>query len=167
LHFRVGTRIPSRLPALSRCGRSFRRCRLRRLRQAHAQVRHTSEAAADAQPDCYNRQLPSREICDMWFTSARRDADGIARRALRQYAGESVIVYSPTIRRVEETVEFLEGAGLRRFRITRKWKRRCGGRIRNAGCRTRLGCWWGRLHLGWASTSGGAGGDSSVVAEVD
>ncbi len=29
-------------------------------------------------------------------------------RALRHYAGESVIVYSPTIRRVEETVEYLE-----------------------------------------------------------
>jgi ATP-dependent DNA helicase RecQ len=34
-------------------------------------------------------------------------------RALRQYAGESVIVYSPTIRRVEETVEYLEENGIR------------------------------------------------------
>jgi ATP-dependent DNA helicase RecQ len=34
-------------------------------------------------------------------------------RALRQYAGESVIVYSPTIRRVEETVEYLEESGIR------------------------------------------------------
>ena len=33
-------------------------------------------------------------------------------RALRQYAGESVIVYSPTIRRVEETVEYLEESGI-------------------------------------------------------
>jgi len=33
-------------------------------------------------------------------------------RALRQYAGESVIVYSPTIRRVEETVEYLEENGI-------------------------------------------------------
>ncbi len=33
-------------------------------------------------------------------------------RALRQYAGESVIVYSPTIRRVEETVEYLEETGI-------------------------------------------------------
>jgi ATP-dependent DNA helicase RecQ len=33
-------------------------------------------------------------------------------RALRQYAGESVIVYSPTIRRVEETVEYLEECGI-------------------------------------------------------
>jgi ATP-dependent DNA helicase RecQ len=32
--------------------------------------------------------------------------------ALRQYAGESVIVYSPTIRRVEETVEYLEENGI-------------------------------------------------------
>jgi ATP-dependent DNA helicase RecQ len=32
--------------------------------------------------------------------------------ALRQYAGESVIVYSPTIRRVEETVEYLEESGI-------------------------------------------------------
>ncbi|MGD0791554.1 MAG: RecQ family ATP-dependent DNA helicase [Terriglobales bacterium] len=33
-------------------------------------------------------------------------------RALRHYAGESVIVYSPTIRRVEETVECLEENGI-------------------------------------------------------
>jgi ATP-dependent DNA helicase RecQ len=33
-------------------------------------------------------------------------------RALRHYAGESVIVYSPTIRRVEETVEYLEESGI-------------------------------------------------------
>jgi ATP-dependent DNA helicase RecQ len=33
-------------------------------------------------------------------------------RALRHYAGESVIVYSPTIRRVEETVEYLEENGI-------------------------------------------------------
>ncbi len=33
-------------------------------------------------------------------------------RALRQYAGESVIVYSPTIKRVEETVEYLEESGI-------------------------------------------------------
>jgi ATP-dependent DNA helicase RecQ len=33
-------------------------------------------------------------------------------RALRHYAGESVIVYSPTIRRVEETVEYLEDSGI-------------------------------------------------------
>jgi len=33
-------------------------------------------------------------------------------RALRQYAGDSVIVYSPTIRRVEETVEYLEESGI-------------------------------------------------------
>jgi ATP-dependent DNA helicase RecQ len=32
--------------------------------------------------------------------------------ALRHYAGESVIVYSPTIRRVEETVEYLEESGI-------------------------------------------------------
>ncbi|MGB8014232.1 MAG: RecQ family ATP-dependent DNA helicase [Terriglobales bacterium] len=33
-------------------------------------------------------------------------------RALQHYAGESVIVYSPTIRRVEETVEYLEENGI-------------------------------------------------------
>jgi ATP-dependent DNA helicase RecQ len=33
-------------------------------------------------------------------------------RALRHYAGDSVIVYSPTIRRVEETVEYLEESGI-------------------------------------------------------
>ena len=33
-------------------------------------------------------------------------------RALKHYAGESVIVYSPTIRRVEETVEYLEETGI-------------------------------------------------------
>ena len=34
-------------------------------------------------------------------------------RALRHYSGQSVIVYSPTIRRVEETVEYLEESGIR------------------------------------------------------
>jgi len=33
-------------------------------------------------------------------------------RALRQYTDESVIVYSPTIKRVEETVEYLEESGI-------------------------------------------------------
>ena len=33
-------------------------------------------------------------------------------RALHHYTGESVIVYSPTIRRVEETVEYLEESGI-------------------------------------------------------
>ena len=33
-------------------------------------------------------------------------------RALRQYSGASVIVYSPTIKRVEETVEYLEESGI-------------------------------------------------------
>jgi len=33
-------------------------------------------------------------------------------RALRHYAGESVIVYSPTIRRMQETVEYLEESGI-------------------------------------------------------
>jgi ATP-dependent DNA helicase RecQ len=42
---------------------------------------------------------------------ARTQMDLLA-RALRQYAGESVIVYSPTIRRVEETVEYLEENGI-------------------------------------------------------
>ena len=37
---------------------------------------------------------------------------GLLSRALRHYAGESVIVYSPTIRRVEETVEALEEGGI-------------------------------------------------------
>jgi ATP-dependent DNA helicase RecQ len=33
-------------------------------------------------------------------------------RALRNYAGSNVIVYAPTINRVEETVDFLEGQGI-------------------------------------------------------
>src|SRR6266403_232457 len=42
---------------------------------------------------------------------ARTQMEFLARE-LRQYAGESVIVYSPTIRRVEETVEYLEESGI-------------------------------------------------------
>ncbi len=33
-------------------------------------------------------------------------------RALRKYSGSNVIVYAPTIRRVEETVDYLEEKGI-------------------------------------------------------
>ncbi len=46
------------------------------------------------------------------MSAKRRTQMELLGRALRHYAGESVIVYSPTIRRVEETVEYLEESGI-------------------------------------------------------
>ena len=40
------------------------------------------------------------------------NADGVAQPGVAALRGESVIVYSPTIRRVEETVEYLEESGI-------------------------------------------------------
>src|SRR6201999_1025891 len=42
-------------------------------------------------------------------------------RALRAYGDSNLIVYAPTIRTVEETVDFLEAKGFQRLRITGRW----------------------------------------------
>ncbi|MGH9702701.1 MAG: helicase-related protein, partial [Candidatus Acidiferrales bacterium] len=41
-----------------------------------------------------------------------RTQNNLLLRALRNYAGENVIIYAPTIRRVEQTVDFLEERGI-------------------------------------------------------
>jgi len=75
-------------------------------------------------------------------------------RALRHYAGESVIVYSPTIRRVEETVEYLEESGIAAIPYHAKMEssmRRQNQETMDVG--RSAWCWWERSPLGWASTN--------------
>jgi ATP-dependent DNA helicase RecQ len=42
-------------------------------------------------------------------------------KALRAHAGNNVIIYAPTIAKVDETVDFLAESGIRRFLITARW----------------------------------------------
>ena len=78
---------------------------------------------------------------------------GLLLDALRHYAGSNVIVYAPTIVRVEETVDFLEEQGIPAHCVSRQdGNRRRAGGIRSAGCRTKCAYWWARSPSGWAST---------------
>jgi ATP-dependent DNA helicase RecQ len=63
-------------------------------------------------PDCYIASFHRENLRYVVQECEARTQLEMLSRALRHYAGESVIVYSPTIRRVEETVEYLEENGI-------------------------------------------------------
>jgi ATP-dependent DNA helicase RecQ len=63
-------------------------------------------------PDCYIASFHRKNLSYVVHECEARTQMELLSRALRHYAGESVIVYSPTIRRVEETVEYLEESGI-------------------------------------------------------
>jgi ATP-dependent DNA helicase RecQ len=63
-------------------------------------------------PDLYIASFHRKNLRYVAHECEARTQMDLLVRALRQYAGESVIVYSPTIRRVEETVEYLEESGI-------------------------------------------------------
>jgi len=80
---------------------------------ATRQVRHDIiKQLQMRQPDCYIASFHRENLCYVVHECEARTQMELLGRALRQYAGESVIVYSPTIRRVEETVEYLEESGI-------------------------------------------------------
>ncbi len=80
---------------------------------ATRQVRHDIiKQLQMRQPDCYIASFHRENLCYVVHECEARTQMEMLVRALRQYAGESVIVYSPTIRRVEETVEYLEENGI-------------------------------------------------------
>ncbi len=63
-------------------------------------------------PDLYIASFHRKNLSYVVHECEPRTQMELLSRALRHYAGESVIVYSPTIRRVEETVEYLEESGI-------------------------------------------------------
>ncbi|MGD0414209.1 MAG: RecQ family ATP-dependent DNA helicase [Terriglobales bacterium] len=63
-------------------------------------------------PDLYIASFHRKNLSYVVHECEPRTQMELLGRALRHYAGESVIVYSPTIRRVEETVEYLEESGI-------------------------------------------------------
>jgi ATP-dependent DNA helicase RecQ len=63
-------------------------------------------------PDCYIASFHRSNLRYVVQECEGRTQLELLSRALLHYASESVIVYSPTIRRVEETVEYLEEAGI-------------------------------------------------------
>jgi ATP-dependent DNA helicase RecQ len=80
---------------------------------ATRQVRHDIlKQLQMREPDCYITSFHRENLRDVVHECEARTKMELLGRALRQYAGESVIVYSPTIRRVEETVEYLEENGI-------------------------------------------------------
>jgi ATP-dependent DNA helicase RecQ len=64
------------------------------------------------EPHCYIASFHRENLRYVVHECEARTQLDLLARALRNYAGESVIVYSPTIRRVEETVEYLEENGI-------------------------------------------------------
>ncbi len=80
---------------------------------ATRQVRHDIlKQLQMRQPDCYIASFHRENLRYVVHECEARTQMELLSRALRHYAGESVIVYSPTIRRVEETVEYLEENGI-------------------------------------------------------
>jgi ATP-dependent DNA helicase RecQ len=63
-------------------------------------------------PDCYIASFHRDNLRYVVHECEGRTQMELLVRALSHYAGESVIVYSPTIKRVEEAVEFLEENGI-------------------------------------------------------
>ena len=81
-----------------------------------------------------------------------RNAMGARSRACAgKHSGSNVIVYAPTIARVEETVDFLGEQGIPAI-ATARWTPVPGGATRSAGHRTKCGCWSVRSLSGWGST---------------
>ncbi len=80
---------------------------------ATRQVRHDIlKQLQMRKPDCYIASFHRKNLSYVVQECEARTQMELLARALRHYAGESVIVYSPTIRRVEETVEYLEESGI-------------------------------------------------------
>ena len=80
---------------------------------ATRQVRHDIlKQLQMRKPDCYIASFHRSNLRYVVHECEARTQMELLVRALRHYARESVIVYSPTIRRVEETVEYLEESGI-------------------------------------------------------
>ena len=80
---------------------------------ATRQVRHDIlKQLQMREPDLYIASFHRQNLRYVVHECEARTQLELLARALRHYAGESVIVYSPTIRRVEETVEYLEETGI-------------------------------------------------------
>ena len=80
---------------------------------ATRQVRHDIlKQLQMREPDCYIASFHRENLRYVVHECEARTQMELLSRALQHYAGESVIVYSPTIRRVEETVEYLEESGI-------------------------------------------------------
>ena len=80
---------------------------------ATRQVRHDIlKQLQMREPHCYIASFHRENLRYVVHECEARTQLDLLARALRNYAGESVIVYSPTIRRVEETVEYLEENGI-------------------------------------------------------
>jgi len=80
---------------------------------ATRQVRHDIlKQLQMREPDCYIASFHRENLRYVVHECEARTQMDLLVRALKTYPGESVIVYSPTIRRVEETVEYLEECGI-------------------------------------------------------
>jgi ATP-dependent DNA helicase RecQ len=80
---------------------------------ATRQVRHDIlKQLQMREPHCYIASFHRENLRYVVHECESRTQLELLVRAVRSYAGESVIVYSPTIRRVEETVEYLEENGI-------------------------------------------------------
>ncbi len=81
---------------------------------ATRQVRHDIiEQLRLRDPDRYIASFYRSNLRYLVKQSDSQTQSSLLLRAVRNYSGQNVIIYAPTIRRVEETVDFLEEKGIR------------------------------------------------------
>ena len=78
---------------------------------------------------------------------------GLLLRALENYPEGNIIIYAPTIARVDETVDLLRENGLGAVAYHGQMDHETRQRNQEAGCRTKFACWWAPSRSAWASTS--------------
>jgi len=86
-------------------------------------------------------------------------------RAVKQVSDGSIVVYSPTVARVGDTVDFLEENGVPASAITARWKAPRGARTRKNGWPMKCASWSAPWPSAWHQQSCCARGDSSLAAE--
>ena len=157
LHLGMGPRISSGIPAAEPTARAFSGSSDRGVHgERHAGACGTTSSTSSncATPRQIHRELSTGRTC---ATSCKEcDAQtqpDLLLRALRNHAGSNVIVYAPTIARVEATVDFLEEQRHPGDRVSRPDGRRGReGATRSGGCRMKCACWSARSPLDWGST---------------
>ena len=124
----MGTRVPPRIPAVERAARSI--SRISRSPPSPPAPRGACATTFWRSFSCASRTSTSASFHrpNLRYLVRECESDANAGRLLvarlRAHAGDNVIVYAPTIARVEETVDFLARAGHSRpFPITARWIR--------------------------------------------
>jgi len=129
LHLRMGHEFRPITASSAACALASPRFPSPLHRQRHAPVRHDILKQLQMRdPDLYIASFHRQNLnCIVHECDPLTQLELLA-EALRYYDEGNVIVYAPTIRRVEETVEYLEEAGIPAIPYHAKWKIPCAAR---------------------------------------